>query len=62
MSGLTRWCKLAGLVSCGGIMWILGAGSCVPYNFYADLLGNTIITGITSAVLTSFLAAAGIGQ
>jgi hypothetical protein len=53
--------RVASLAGCGGLLWMWGAGSCVPFNFYADLLGNTIITGVTSAVLTSVLTAVGVG-
>lgn len=61
MCALARLFKPTRLVSCGGLMLIWGAGSCVPANFYADLLGNTVIAGVTNAVLTSVLAAAGVG-
>jgi hypothetical protein len=49
------------LIGCGGALWMLGAGTCVPYNFYASLLGDTVITGVTGAALSSFLTAIGLG-
>lgn len=50
-----RWCALA---SAGGTLW--AAGGCLPENFYATLLGDTVVTGTVSALLTAALAAIGL--
>ncbi len=57
-----RLFRMLGLLGCGGLLWMLGAGTCVPYNFYSSLLGDTIITGVASAVLSNVLTATGIAH
>lgn len=45
-----RFWRVAALVSCGGALWMWGAGSCLPYNFYSTLLGDAIIGTVVSTV------------
>ncbi len=58
MSRLVRWSKIMALLGSGGMLWMWGAGSCVPYNFYASLLGDGIIATFVSTIVGD--AAAGI--
>jgi hypothetical protein len=45
-----RFLKVATLATCGGAMWMWGAGSCLPYNFYSNLLGDAVISTAVSTV------------
>ncbi len=53
MSRFHRPLKVLALATCGGVFWILGAGSCLPYNFYSTLLGNSIIATFASTISTT---------
>ena len=50
MNRFHRLWKVVALASCGGVFWMWGAGSCLPYNFYSDLLGNSIISTFASTI------------
>ncbi len=56
MSRFVRWSKVIVLLGTGGMLWMLGAGSCLPQNFYPTLLGDTII-GTFAATLAGSIAA-----
>ncbi len=43
-----------------GSLWVLGAGSCLPDNFWPTFLGDTILTGVASSLLAAALAGAGL--
>ncbi len=53
MSRFHRPLKVLALATCGGVFWILGAGSCLPYNFYSTLLGDSIIATFTSTIVSA---------
>ena len=53
-----KFMALAGLT---GMLWMWGAGSCVPYNFYASLLGDTIIAGAAGTIVSNLAAPIGAG-
>jgi len=53
MSKFWRLTKMMALIGCGGMLWMGGTGSCLPYNFYASLLGDTFIAGIVGVVAGS---------
>lgn len=53
---LTKWLAVVTLGCCT----VLGAGSCLPDGFWPSFLGDTIISGVASALLASALAAAGV--
>ncbi len=54
MARVYRCMKWVALLSVGGTLF--AANGCLPANFFAGLLGDTIVTGITSAVLDAVLA------
>ncbi len=56
LARLSRWAVLA---TAGGLLWVAGAGSCLPQNFWSGFLGDTIISGTTSAVIDTIVAQAG---
>ena len=57
MARFHRLFKIMALLTCGvATMW--GAGSCLPYDFYANLLGDSIIATIVSTVAGSVATAA----
>ncbi len=56
MRRFNRLTKLIALATCGGMFWMWGAGSCVPYNFYAGLLGNTIVAGFVGTIVNGIAA------
>jgi len=51
MTRFHRIGKIVALAGCGGIFWMWGAGSCLPYNFYSSLLGDTIIATAASTIV-----------
>ena len=59
-SVLARLSKWIALATVGGFLLAGGAGSCLPENFYAGLLGDTIISTVVGAVLNAGLTAAGV--
>jgi hypothetical protein len=50
-----RW---AALLSAGGTLF--SAGSCLPENYFATLWGDTVVTGVTNAVLQAVLTNVGL--
>jgi hypothetical protein len=50
MKSWNRLLKVVALVACGGAMFMWGAGSCLPYNFYSGLLGDAVIATIVSTI------------
>lgn len=52
MSSLFKWCRL---VLMGGVLFA-GSGSCLPDNFWAGLLGDTIISGATAVVVETIVS------
>lgn len=52
MNRFRHFCKALVLASCGGIMLMWGAGSCLPYNFYATLLGDSVTAFVSTIVGT----------
>jgi hypothetical protein len=58
MTRILRPMKWMGLLVAGGML--MTANGCLAPNFYSTLLGDTIVTGVTSAVLNVVLASAGL--
>lgn len=52
MPVLFKWCRF---VVYGGIIMSV-SGSCLPDNFWAGLLGDTIVSGATVAVVDAVMA------
>jgi hypothetical protein len=44
--------KVMVLASCGGLFWMWGAGSCLPYNFYSNLLADSVISSFVSTIVS----------
>ena len=59
-SVLARLSKWVALATVGGFLLMGGAGSCLPANFYAGLLGDTIVSTVVNAVVNAGLTAAGV--
>ena len=58
---MTRWLLSArwwGMVLAGGML--LAANGCLAPNFYSTLLGDTIVSGVTAAVVNTVLINAGL--
>lgn len=43
-----------------GSFFLWGAGGCLPEDFWPGFVGDTIVTGVGSALLAAGLAAAGV--
>ncbi len=50
MHRFNRFIKVMALLAGGGMLWMWGAGSCLPFNFYSGLLGNSITAGVVTIV------------
>jgi hypothetical protein len=58
MKVISRWMKALYLATSGALL--VGSGSCVPDNLWADIWGTSIITGFVEAARNTLLVTAGL--